>query len=162
METITKYFNAEKYEGVLFVLTGVLAIAIATYSLTKIKVPFYNGLAYPLIAVAIIQIVVGSAVYFRSPQDIKRMDNFIKTDKAAVKTIEIPRMQLVMRNFVLYRWIELALLLAGLSLVIGIQTMNLWKGIGCGLSVQAGLMLLLDFFAESRGKVYLNYLQSLQ
>ncbi|MFN6083187.1 MAG: hypothetical protein ACK44P_10385, partial [Bacteroidota bacterium] len=77
METITKYFNAEKYEGVLFVLTGVLAIAIATYSLTKIKVPFYNGLAYPLIAVAIIQIVVGSAVYFRSPQDIKRMDNFI-------------------------------------------------------------------------------------
>jgi hypothetical protein len=35
------------------------------------------------------------------------------------------------------------------------------KGLGLGLAIQASFMLLLDYFAESRGKVYLDYLQSL-
>jgi hypothetical protein len=57
MNQLEKYFYAEKYESALFVLVGIIAIAFAAYFLIKIKQPFYNGLAYPLIAVAFIQIV---------------------------------------------------------------------------------------------------------
>jgi hypothetical protein len=67
MEQITKYFNAEKNESLLFVAVGVMAIALATYFFVKMKQPFYDGMAYPLIAVALIQIIVGGLVYFRSP-----------------------------------------------------------------------------------------------
>ena len=35
------------------------------------------------------------------------------------------------------------------------------NGIGLGLFIQAGFMLLLDFFAESRGKTYIEVLQTI-
>jgi hypothetical protein len=37
MEQISKYFNAEKYESVLFVLVGFVAIIFATYFFIKVK-----------------------------------------------------------------------------------------------------------------------------
>lgn len=85
MEIITKYFQAEKYEGVLFMLVGILAISFATYFYIKVKEPFYTGIAYPVMAVALIQIVVGLTVYIRSPKDIERMEKIIKSDQAAIK-----------------------------------------------------------------------------
>jgi hypothetical protein len=66
-----------------------------------------------------------------------------------------------MKNFVLYRRIEIALIISGIILYFYFQPKTFWKGIGLGLSVQSSFMLLLDYFAESRGKVYLMFLQSL-
>ena len=155
MNQIEKYFNAEKYESVLFVLVGIIAISFALYFLMKIKQPFYNGVSYPLIAVAIIQIVVGSSVYFRSPKDIARVNQIIQNEKSKITTEEIPRMKVVMKNFVIYRWVEIALLLVGILLFLFFDTTRLLKGVGLGLIIQASFMLLLDYFAESRGKIYL-------
>jgi hypothetical protein len=42
MEKITKYFNAEKCESVLFVLVGIMAISFAAFFLIKVRQPFYN------------------------------------------------------------------------------------------------------------------------
>lgn len=161
MNPIEKYFNAEKYESVLFVLVGILAISFAIYFLIKMKQPFYSGMAYPLIAVALIQIVVGSTVFLRSPKDVTRVNAIIQTDKAKIQREEIPRMEIVMKNFVIYRWVEIALLLLGILMFFYFQPNSLYKGIGLGLFIQSGFMLLLDFFAENRGKVYLAYLQSI-
>ena len=161
MEQISKYFNAEKHESLLFVLVGLLAISVATYFLIKVKQPFYNGMAYPLIAIALIQIVVGSSVYFRSPKDILRVEQIVQTEQQKIRTEEIPRMEVVMKNFVIYRWVEIALFLMGIFLFFNFKPMSISKGIGLGLSIQAGFMLLLDYFAESRGKVYLEYLRTI-
>ena len=35
-----------------------------------------------------------------------------------------------------------------------------WRGVGLGLALQAGLMLLLDLFAEARGSTYLDWLMA--
>lgn len=161
MGHVEKYFSAEKYESVLFVLVGILAISFGIYFFIKAKQPFYNGMAYSLIAVALIQIVVGSSVYFRSPKDIERVNRFVKTEHSKIQTEEIPRMKVVMKNFEIYRWIEITLLIAGLIMFFYFQPMTIWKGLGLGLSIQAGFMLLLDFFAESRGKIYIDYLHTL-
>jgi hypothetical protein len=161
MNPIEKYFNAEKYESVLFVLVGIIAIVIATYFFVKVKQPFYNGMAYPLVVVALIQIIAGSSVYFRSPKDIARVNEIVQTNKVKIKAEEIPRMKLVMENFDIYRWVEIVLLVTGLIMFFYFQSMTFWKGIGLGLFIQAGFMLLLDFFAESRGKIYLEYLRTL-
>ncbi|WP_439554096.1 hypothetical protein [Flavobacterium macrobrachii] len=161
MRDIEKYFNAEKYESVLFVLFGVVAITFATYCFLKIKQPFYYGMAYPLITVALIQIIVGASVYFRSPKDIVRVDEIIQTDRSRIQNEEIPRMEVVMKNFVIYRWVEIVLFTIGIIFIFYFQPITFWKGFGIGLSIQAGVMLLLDFFAESRGKVYLDFLKTL-
>jgi multidrug transporter EmrE-like cation transporter len=160
MEQVTKYFNAEKYESLLFILVGIVAISFATYFFIKVKQPFYNGMAYPLIAVALIQIVVGSSVYFRSPKDIVRMEQIVQTDKSKIQTEEIPRMTSVMKNFTIYKWVEIVLILFGIIMFFFFQPMTIWKGVGLGLFIQASFMLLLDLFAESRGRIYIEYLQT--
>jgi uncharacterized membrane protein len=161
MEQISKYFNAEKYESVLFVMVGIIAIIFAAYFLVKVKQPFYKGMAYPLIAVAIIQIVVGTSIYFRSPKDILRVNNIVEHEKSKIYAEEIPRMEVVMKNFVIYHWIEIILLLLGIIMFFYFEPNTLWKGVGLGLAIQASFMLLLDYFAESRGKTYLEFLQQL-
>ena len=161
MDSIKNYFNAEKYESVLFVLVGVAAITTAIYFLLKLKQPFYNGLACALIAIALIQVVVGTSVWLRSPKDIERVSNIVKNNTSKIETEEIPRMNVVMKNFVLYRWVEIVLMLVGLVAFFCFPSDTFWKGLGLGLFIQASFMLLLDYFAESRGKVYLEFLKSI-
>jgi hypothetical protein len=161
MEQISKYFNAEKSESLLFVVVGLLAILLSAYFFIKIKQPFYSGMAYSLVAIAIIQLIVGSSVYFRSPKDIARVNQIMQTDTAKIQTEEIPRVELIMKKFVLYRWFEIACMLVGMLMFFYFQPLTMLKGLGLGLAIQASFMLLLDYFAESRGKVYLDYLQGI-
>ena len=158
---IEKYFNAEKSESILFVLVGIMVIGLAIYFILKLKQPFYMGMAYPFILVALIQIVVGNTVYFRSPKDIIRMNEIIKKAPIEIQTVEIPRMNVVMKNFEIYRWVEIGLIVVGLGLFFMFPGDSIWKGVGLGLAIQAGFMLGLDFFAESRGREYLAYLQNI-
>jgi hypothetical protein len=161
MEAITRYFTAEKGESILFILTGVSAIILALLFLIQLKQPFYNGMAYSFILIALIQIAVGASIFIRSPKDIIRVTNIVQTDKRLIQTEEIPRMKVVMKNFIFYRWIEIALILAGTFLFLRSSPETVLKGVGLGLMIQAGIMLLLDYFAEDRGKKYIEFLSTL-
>ncbi len=158
MNQVNKYFIAEKNESVLFVVVGVIAIILSAYFLWKVRQPFYNGLSYALILIALIQLVVGSSVYFRSPKDIIRVNNLVCNEPSKIKSEEIPRMKVVMKNFIIYRWVEIVILLIGVFLYFYFQPLSILKGIGLGLMMQSGIMLILDYFAESRGKIYIDYL----
>jgi hypothetical protein len=85
----------------------------------------------------------------------------ISNDKEKIKTEEIPRMETVMKNFLIYRYVELVLMIAGLILMFTFKENEFVKGVGIGLFIQAGLMLTLDFFAEKRGHEYLTFLINL-
>jgi hypothetical protein len=112
------------------------------------------------LAVAEIQLTVGISVYFRSPKYIIRVENIVKFEKHKVQTDEIPRMNIVMKNFILYRWIEISLIVVGLIFYFYFEKETMMKGLGIGLAIQSELMLLLDFFAEKRGYLYLDYLNN--
>jgi len=56
MNAVEKYFNTEKYESIFFVVVGFTAILFSIYFLIKLKQPFYAGMVYPLVIVALIQI----------------------------------------------------------------------------------------------------------
>ncbi|MFY8020781.1 MAG: hypothetical protein ACOVP1_06275 [Bacteroidia bacterium] len=161
MNQLEKYFHAEKNESILFVTVGILAISTAIYFLVQIKLPFYNGLSYPLLLVALIQITIGSTIYLRSPKDLKRVSEFVNSNKSKIQSEEIPRMIIVMKNFEYYKWLEISLLAWGIGMFLYFNPSSLWKGLGLGLIIQSAFLLILDFFAENRGKVYLEYLNSL-
>ncbi len=74
---------------------------------------------------------------------------------------EIPRMEGVMQNFVIFRYTEITLIILGIILMYGFRQNFLLNGIGLGLFIQSGIVLVLDFFAERRGEVYLTYLRTL-
>lgn len=161
MNPIVKYFTGEKLESFLFLGLGLLGIALAVIFLSVTKTSFMKGIAIPFILVAALEIMVGLTLIYRSPKDIIRVETYLSKKTEMIQKEEIPRMEKVMRNFVLFRYTEIALIIIGVILMYGARQNFLWNGIGLGLFIQSSTVLLLDFFAERRGEVYLEYLKSM-
>ncbi len=155
MNHVTAYFAAESAESLLFMLVGALALGVSACFVVAKRSAFFKGLAVPLVLVGLIQLVVGTTVYLRSPHDIARVQAALKNDRAHIQAVEIPRMKAVVRNFDYYRWTETGLLLLGMALFAFCAPQGAWRGVGAGLTLQAGLTLALDYFAEQRAAVYL-------
>lgn len=154
-EPLLAYFAAEKQESLLFMLVGVVAVAASAWLL--VTGSHYKGMAYPLIAVAAIQMVVGSTVYFRTDNQVAALQAQYQQTPAMFKAEETKRMDVVVKNFKVYKWIEIALLAAGLLLVFIFRGHELWHAVGLGLGIQSALMLAADLVAEHRADEYLKF-----
>ena len=160
MKEVLTYFKAERAGSLLFIATGAVAVLLALWFWLSIKKPFYNGMAVSLTTIAIIQLIVGGTVYYRTPLDIKKIESYVTNDRSKIKSEELARMEEVMHSFVTYRYVEILLAILGLALILYFKEPGYWKGLGAGLFAQAILMLLFDYFAESRGKVYITFLRN--
>lgn len=161
MNPVIKYFTGERLESFLFFGLGVAGIALAIFFFFSLKSSFFKGMAIPVIFVSILEIIVGLTIIDRSPKDIMRVESYLSESREMIKKVEIPRMEKVMENFVIFRYAEIILIIAGILLMYGFKHNLLWNGIGVGLFIQSSIVLLLDFFAERRGEIYLSYLRSL-
>ena len=160
---IEKYFLAEKQESLLFIIVGAAAIIAAISFYFLLRSSFFKGAALPLLFIGIIELVVGYTVFKRSDEDRVRNVYAYDMDPSELRDKEIPRMETVNRNFVIYRWVELAFLVTGiiLSMVFGQNPgRTFWYGVGIALSLQAGVLLVADYFAEKRALIYTKGLQS--
>lgn len=163
---IDKYFIAEKQESLIFLILGIVAIGLAVFFFFFLKThpSFFKGAAIPLVVIGLIQCVVGFTVYART--DVQRKEVAYKMGLEPVSFVrneELPRMQTVMRNFVIYRYVEIALALTGIALFFVFRSRpepSFWMGLGLTLAIQSLLMLGADYFAESRGKIYTTQLEA--
>lgn len=160
---IEKYFLAEKQESMLFLIIGAVAIMLAFVFYFFLKNNFYKGGAIPLLVIGLIQLIVGYTVYARS--DEQRIDNVYAFDMNPdkLKNQELPRMKIVNKNFVIYRWVEIIILAVGIALIFcyyGNSSKAFLFGIGITLSIQSALMLGADYFAEKRAKIYTEHLEN--
>ena len=162
---IYKYFIAEKQESLLFLVIGLVAILLAVvfWFFMKTNPSFFKGAAIPLLAIGIIQTVVGYTVYARADQQKTDIAYNMGIEPTSfVITKELPRMETVMKNFVIYRWVEIAFIIAGLILIFLYRlnpVRSFWVGLGITLAIQATFMLGADYFAEKRGKNYTRGLE---
>lgn len=162
---IHKYFIAEKQESLLFFIIGIVAIILALifFFFIKSNPSFYKGAAIPLLLIGLIQGVVGYAVWARS--DKQRIDVAYKIGMEPVgfvKGEELPRMQTVNKNFVIYRYTEIALAIVGLVLIFLFHSNTdsaFWFGVGITLTIQSLTMLGADYFAEKRALVYTKQIE---
>jgi drug/metabolite transporter (DMT)-like permease len=159
---IEKYFNAEKAESLLFLGIGVVGMIAAVVFFFALKTQFYKGAAIPLALAGLLLGVVGYTVYARSDSDRIRNVYAYDMNPGELKEKEIPRMETVMKSFVIYRYTEIALAIIGLVLFLYFR-MNtdkqFWAGVGIGLLAMAVLALFADYFAEKRGYVYIKGLK---
>lgn len=165
IEQLQLYFGAEKTESLAFVAVGFVALlaGMTFLSVRERFGPFLQGLAYPLVAVAMIQVAVGANVYLRTEGQVAQLSAQLEQAPAEFKAAELARMRVVNRNFDLYKRIEIGLLLLGVACAaIGAaRDRRALTGVGVGLVAQSGLMLALDFFAEARADLYTAALLSL-
>jgi hypothetical protein len=158
-ELITTYFSAEKTESLFFAAAGLTAIALSSWLM--LTGATWRGLAIPLIAVGLIQVGVGASVFLRTDRQVAGLVAQLETGAPALKAAEVPRMEAVMRNFTVFKGIELLVLLAGLTLTMALRRNELAYFAGVGCVAQGALMLVLDLLAEHRGQVYLDALRAL-
>lgn len=156
---MSSYFSAEKQESLIFIAVGLLAIGIGAWL-------WMNGhrlksMAYPLMIIAVLQIVVGGSVYLRTDAQLSSLSAQLQANPAKLKAEETTRMQTVMKHFSIYKVVEMVLLMAGVGLIAVLQHNDMAAGIGVGLVLQAALTLTLDVFAEARGSGYLSAIQSI-
>ncbi len=159
---IEKYFTAEKQESLLFLAIGIAGIILAVVFWFVVKSPAYKGAAVPLILVGLLLGVVGYTVYMRSDSDRIRNVYAYDLNPTELKEKEIPRMQAVMKNFIIYRYTEIGLAVIGFFLFFYFRNNSMqqfWGGFGIGLFCMALLALGADYFAEKRGHIYLNGLE---
>lgn len=161
MNSVVKYFNGEKAESYLFILVGVTAFIMALYFFFALKTSFWKGVAIPFIIVALLELMVGYTIVTRSSKDIILVKTYITNEPQKIQIDEITRMEKVLSNFVIYRYVEIALIILGIVLMYSSMNDTFWRGIGLGLFIQASIVLSLDFFAERRGHQYIVSLQEL-
>jgi uncharacterized membrane protein len=155
---------AEKQESLLFLIIGIVALILAVTFFFFLKTNFFKGAALPLVLIGLIQIAVGYTVYRRSDED--RIKNVYAYDMnpGQLKNEELPRMRTVNKNFVIYRWVEIACILGGAFLIFYHKTNPekvFWYGLGLALVIQATVMLGADYFAEKRALQYSQGIESL-
>jgi hypothetical protein len=160
MKEVLTYFKAERFESLVFMITGAGGLLVALWFLLSLKKPFYSGIATSLATIALVQLIIGSTIYLRTPKDIVRLETIITNHRSKIKSEEVPRMEKVMHNFVTYRYAEIVLALIGLALLFYFKNSAFPKGVGVGVFVQSVLMLGFDAVAENRGAAYLNFLRS--
>lgn len=164
---IYKYFTAEKQESLLFIIAGIAAVILAVlfWFFIKGQPSLYKGLAIPLVVLGLLQAIVGFTIYART--DKQKSDiayNMGMEPVSFVKQTEMPRMKKVMKSFVLYRWLEIIFIVTGLVLIFVFRLnadKSFWYGLGIALAFQGAFMLGADYFAEKRGKVYVEELQKI-
>jgi hypothetical protein len=159
---IYKYFTAEKQESLVFIIIGIVAIILAVifFFFIKTNTALFKGAVIPLLVLGIIQLVAGYTVYARSGKQSADIAYNIGLEPVAYATAkEIPRIETVMKNFVIYRWVEIAMAITGIVLFFYFKNnidKKFWKGFGLTLAAMALLALAADYFAEQRGHVYVN------
>jgi hypothetical protein len=159
IHNMSSYFTAEKQESVIFIAVDLVAIGISVWL-------WMNGhrlksMAYPLVAIALMQLVVGGLIYLRTDTQLSTLSAQLQVAPAVLKAEETTRMQTVMKNFSIYKTVEMVLLVVGVGMIAFLQRHDLAAGIGVGLVLQAAFTLTLDIFAEARGADYLSVLHSM-
>lgn len=153
------YFQAEKKESMLFLAIGILACWVGAALFMEAAAPFYIGLAIPLLAVGILQIIVGTTVTRRTDQQLDDLERLLEESPDQFGSTEAPRMAKVMHNFVIIRWVEIAFIVIGALLFAWQRELFFSKGLGLGLFGQGIIMLLADYFAEKRGRTYQAFIE---
>src|SRR6185369_8574075 len=100
---------------------------------------FYKGAAVPLLIIGALQLSAGVTVYRRSDDDRVRNVYAYDMNPGQLKNEELPRMQKVNRNFVIYRWTEILLLAGGILLLFYFKSKpagQFWFGLGLTLAIE--------------------------
>lgn len=158
-QDIEKYFNAEKAESYIFMVSGLIAIVVALVLIFYVKTNFSKGASISMVLVGLLLGIVGYSVYNRSDEDRTRNVYAYDMNPTELKEKEIPRMQKVMKSFTIYRYVEMALAIIGIALFLYFRKndqQQLIAGLGIGLCIMAITALTADYFAEKRGHIYLN------
>jgi hypothetical protein len=156
---LIRYFMAEKCEALIFIFIGIAAIAAALYLIKTAS--SYKAMSYPLVFIALIQMVAGGTVFFRTDHQVEALQVQMTNNIQQFKAGESVRMAKVINGFGLYEKIEIFLIAIGIAFMVVTRCSAFWRPVGIGLVIQSSVTLILDLIAEKRALEYMQFLRQL-
>ncbi|MNZ90163.1 hypothetical protein D3C78_1091170 [compost metagenome] len=145
-QDIRSYFEAEKSATMFFMIIGIIAI-IAGIVFFFLKPRIFMGAAFPL----------GYSVYSRTDKQVSDIIYSYDMNPDYFKNKELPRMEVLAKNFTVYKSIELACIVIAIVLLwYNCRKQNIWLGVGAGLLLQGLIVFTGDLFAAQRADKYTN------
>lgn len=155
---LNEYFGGEKIEALVFILSlGLLTLVFSLWLLTE-GGSFAKGVATPLLVFGLIAVTVGGVVGFRTPSQLRSLEQGMVSQKEQTLKSEIIRMEKVNQAWPIYLAVWLALGVIGLGLRLFIRD-DFFQGMGISLVFFSGVTLLIDGFAERRALKYSDFLK---
>lgn len=159
MDSITTYFNGEKFQCTIGAIASIIFIVTSIFFLFQEKL-FLKGIAYATIPLSILLLIICVGVIFRTSKDIERVTTFYKETPKSIQVEEIPRMEKVVKSFNVIKKVEIAIFIIGLALAIIFWRNELIRGIAVGLIIMSISLYTFDHIAESRGEAYIKFLNT--
>jgi hypothetical protein len=160
LEIMQTYFRGEKLEAALFIAPAGLALAALGIAALRAETgAFAWTVAIPCLLFAVVLVVVGLVVATRTNGQVAALQSAHASDAAGMLRDELPRMQVVMRTF---GWTLVAFgVMATAGLLLRFAIPGEWaRGLGSVLVLLGGMGLMIDGFAERRGRPYIAALQA--
>jgi hypothetical protein len=158
---IETYFEGELDAAGAAMSVGGASLIASSFFLLAHDGDFLEGMAYPIAAIGVVEIIVASVLYARTDDQVAGLLATLKTDPEKYRREERERMERVNFGFGIYKWVELGIGLAGVATGIAgtIVDRPLISGIGWGTALQAAFAFIFDWFAEKRAEVYTESLR---
>jgi hypothetical protein len=156
---LDRYFAAERAGGALLLACALAGAGLSAGMLAQGSP--YRPMSWPLLAVGLAQLALGATLVLRTPRQVRRLSERLRSAPAGYRAEESARMRRVQSRFTLYKRIEIGLLAAGLALASVEGYGQTLYAVGLGLVLEAGLMLAFDLTAERRGRRYLDAVDAL-
>jgi len=150
---INEYFQGEKLEALIFILSlGLLCLVFGVWLLTE-NSDFFKGVAIPFLLMGLVMTTVGGIVGFRTPSQVSKLESGLKAQKKVTIKAELERMEIVNKAWPKYLAIWISFGIIGLVLRI-LTKSDFFQGLGVALVFFSGVTLLIDGFAERRAVEY--------
>lgn len=160
--SIEQYFLAEKSGAFVLMILGLVAMVLACIFFFGIKTNWYKGAAIALFIVGTWQAAIGFSTRQHADTQRKQVTYAYDMDPGFLRSKEMPRMQKVERRLKIAFYIEIVLLLAGVSLYFYWKqdaAKALWLGLFCLLAIEISISLAADRIAAARTKKYMEGLE---
>jgi hypothetical protein len=155
---LISYFSAEK-RGAFLLFGLALAGLAAAFALVMLE-SSYQAAAWPLGGVALAELGIAFGLVIRTEKQIAMLLEQLRHSPLAMAHSELARMRRVMRTFMVALLAELAVLFAGMAVVVAGVGPDAWFAAALGCLLQAGVLLVFDLFARRRAAHYMKVLNA--
>jgi hypothetical protein len=155
------YFQGEKLEALVFILPiGLLSLVFGCWLFVEARASFERGVAIPFLVMGLLMTAVGAMVGFRTPSQLRQLQQDAVAAPLQVTQSEITRMAQVNRKWNGYLVIWGVMGVMGLALRFATKG-DLMQGLGVAMVFFSGVGLLVDGFAERRTHPYVSTLRAI-
>jgi hypothetical protein len=160
-EAMLAYFHGEKIEALMFILPiGLLSLVFGCWLLVEEHASFARGVSIPFLVMGIVMTAVGATVGFRTPSQLRRLQQEVVSAPLQATQAEVARMTQVNGKWNSYLILWGVMGVAGLALRFATKG-DLTQGLGIALVFFSGVGLMVDGFAERRTHPYVSALRAI-